>query len=72
MASINLKVAPDVLRKKSGEIKKEIDAIEKDFDKIDGYVTGTKKYLECDASDFHIKTYNKMKEDFKTIIKMIY
>ena len=71
MASINLKVSPDELKKKSGEITKDINAIEKDFDDIDRYITGTKRYWEGDASDVHIKGYNKMKEDFKTIIKRL-
>ncbi|MDE6434730.1 MAG: WXG100 family type VII secretion target [Lachnospiraceae bacterium] len=71
MASINLKVTPDQLKKKSGEIKKEIKAIENDFTKVDEYVTGTKKYWEGEASDVHIKGYNKMKDDFKTIIKRL-
>ena len=71
MASINLKVSPEELKKKSGEITKEINAIEKDFEKIDQYVTGTKKFWEGDASDVHIKGYNKMKDDFKTIIKRL-
>lgn len=71
MASINLKVSPDALKKKSGEITNDISAIEKDFEKIDQYVTGTKKYWEGDASEVHIKGYNKMKEDFKTIIKRL-
>ncbi len=71
MASINLKVSPEELKKKAGEITKEINAIEKDFEKIDQYVTGTKKFWEGDASDVHIKGYNKMKDDFKTIIKRL-
>lgn len=71
MASINLKVSPEELKKKAGEITKEISAIEKDFEKIDQYVTGTKKYWEGEASDVHIKGYNKMKDDFKTIIKRL-
>lgn len=71
MASINLKVAPEELKKKSGEIQKEIADIEKDFAKIDEYVTGTKKYWEGDASDRHIKGYTEMKDDFKTIIKRL-
>lgn len=71
MASINLKVKPDELKKKSAEIQKEITDIENDFTKIDEYVTGTKKYWEGEASDVHIKGYNKMKDDFKTIVKRL-
>lgn len=71
MASVNLKVTPDQLKKKSGEIQKEIVAIENDFTKIDGYITGTKKYWEGEASGVHIKGYNKMKDDLNTIIKRL-
>lgn len=71
MGSMKLKVTPDQLKGKAKEIRKEIADIEADFQKIDGYVTGTKKYWEGEASDTHIKKYNKMKEDFKTIIKRL-
>ncbi len=71
MGSMNLKVTPDQLKSKSQEIQKEISAIEADFQKIDDYVTGTKKYWEGEASNTHIKSYNKMKDDFKTIVKRL-
>lgn len=71
MASIVLKVAPDDLKKKSGEITKEISNIESDFQKIDQLITGTKRYWEGDASNQHIKSYTKMKDDIKTIIKRL-
>lgn len=71
MASITLKVTPEELKKKSDEISKEISAIETDFGKIEQLVTDTKKYWEGEASDQHIKSFNKMKDDLKTIIKRL-
>lgn len=71
MASIILKVTPDELKKKSGEISKEIRSIESDFNRIEQLVTGTKKYWEGEASNQHIKSYSKMKDDIKTIIKRL-
>ena len=71
MASITLKVKPGELKKKSGEITKEINSIEKDMKEIDRLITGTKKYWQGDASDQHIQTYLKMKDDFTTIIKRL-
>lgn len=71
MASMVLKVSPDELKKKSGEISKEIGSIEADFEKIDQLVTGTKRYWEGDASNQHIKSYTKMKDDIKNIIKRL-
>lgn len=71
MASIMLKVSPDELKKKSGGISKEISSIESGFDQIDQLVTGTKKYWEGEASNEHIKSYNKMKDDMKTIMKRL-
>lgn len=71
MASITLKVTPEELKKKSDEISKEISAIETDFGKIEQLVIGTKKYWEGEASDQHIKSFNKMKDDLKTIIKRL-
>lgn len=71
MASIVLKVRPEELKKKSGEISNKISVIESDFTKIEQLVLGTKKYWEGDASTQHIKNYNKMKEDIKTIIKRL-
>lgn len=50
MASLVLKVTPEELKKKSGEISKEIKEIESDFNKIGQPVRGTKKYWEGEAS----------------------
>lgn len=71
MASIILKVKPDELKKKSGDIKKEITRIESEFKEIDRVVTGTKKYWEGEASDQHIKSYTKMKDNITEIIKRL-
>lgn len=71
MANIKLKVKPDELVSKSGEIKKDINAIEQSFTKVTTLVTNTKKYWEGDASDKHIKRYNELKEDFQTIVKRL-
>lgn len=71
MASIMLKVKPDVLRSKSAEITQSINLIEKDFQEIDKLITGTKKYWQGDASDMHIQQYQIMKEDFVTIVKRL-
>lgn len=71
MASITLKVTPDELKKKSGDISKSITEIESDFDKIEQVITGTRKYWEGEASNQHIKSYTKMKEEIETIIKRL-
>lgn len=71
MASIELTVTPGELKNKSGEITKSITQIESAFEEIGKLVTGTKKYWEGDASDQHIKSYTKMKDDISTIVKRL-
>lgn len=71
MASISLKVTPAELKKKSAEITKNINSIEKDFQEIDRLITGTKKYWQGDASDQHIKGYMKMKDDLTKIVNRL-
>lgn len=71
MASIMLKVKTDVLISKSDEIRQSIRVIEKNFNEIDKIITGTKKYWQGDASDAHMQQYQKMKEDFATIVKRL-
>ncbi len=71
MASITLKVTPAELKKKSGEITNSINSIEKDFQEIDKLITGTKKYWQGDASDQHIQSYMKMKEDLTKIVRRL-
>lgn len=71
MASIILKVKPDELKRKSSDIKNEIASIESEFEEIEKVVTGTKKYWEGEASNYHIQSYNKMKEDISIIIRKL-
>lgn len=71
MSSITLKVKPAELKKKSSEITQKINSIEKDINQIDKLITGTKKYWQGDASDKHIQTYVKMKDDLSKIIKRL-
>lgn len=71
MASIVLKVKPEDLKSKSGEILSSISDIEKDFEQIGEVITGTKKYWEGEASNQHIKGYTKLKDDITTIIKRL-
>ena len=71
MAGFVLRVTPETLEKKAGDISTEIDTIKTAFDKIDEEVRGSKQYWEGDASDAHIKYYNSIKDDLhKTITKL--
>ncbi|MDE5778007.1 MAG: WXG100 family type VII secretion target [Lachnospiraceae bacterium] len=71
MSSIMLKVKPDVLISKSDEIRQSIKVIDKNFKEIDKLITGTKNYWQGDASDTHVQQYQRMKEDFDTIVKRL-
>ena len=71
MASIVLKVKPDELKKKSGDITNKIKDIESEFNEIQQLVYGTRKYWEGNASTQHIKNYDNIKDDIKKIIKRL-
>ncbi|MBR1691923.1 MAG: WXG100 family type VII secretion target [Lachnospiraceae bacterium] len=69
--AIVLKVKPDVLIAKSGEISKSIGTIEKELKDIGEVITKTKKYWEGDASNMHQKHYQAFKDDIPKVIKRL-
>lgn len=71
MASIILKVKPEDLKNKSKEIQKNIDTIKLEFDEIGTVIRGTKKYWEGEASNQHVQSFEKMKDDIETIVKRL-
>ncbi len=71
MAGFVLRVTPETLERKAGEISTEIEAVKTAFDKIDEEVRGSKQYWEGDASDAHIKYYNSIKDElYKTVSRL--
>ncbi|MCR4691227.1 MAG: WXG100 family type VII secretion target [Lachnospiraceae bacterium] len=69
--AITLKVKPEVMKSKAGEISTSIKSIEKELNEITRVVLGTKKYWEGDASNQHQKNYTVIKEDIPKILKLL-
>lgn len=69
--SIVLKVKPEVLKAKAGEISSAIAQIEKELGDIGQTIEGTKKYWEGDASNMHQKHYKTFKDDIPKVVKRL-
>ena len=68
---IVLKVTPETLNQMSGEIEKEINGIEKQFQEIDADIRKTASFWEGEASDLHRSQYDAMKDDIAEVIKRL-
>lgn len=65
---IILKVTPEVLIQMAGEIEKQIDDIEKQFQVIEAEVERTRAFWEGDASDAHKKQYDSLKDEISSSV----
>ena len=71
MASITLKVSPQQLKSKSAEIKKSIDAFEKNWNQASQLIRASKSYWAGDASNSHQKIYQECQEDVRQILRRL-
>lgn len=69
MAGITVKVTPDMLKRKAGDINREITRIEKALQNIGEQIRGSKKDWEGDAGNAHQQRYNALKDEIANVIR---
>lgn len=68
---IHLKVAPDELKDKAGEITRQIQAMEKNWNGLREIVNGSQAYWEGNAGDQHRKLVRDNEDDVQTLLKRL-
>lgn len=72
MASgITLKVSPDALTAKAGQITSEISAMERELRALESVIAASTGYWTGDASARHQKYYRETKDDMAEVIKRL-
>lgn len=71
MADIRLKVSPDVMRAKAGEISNQIARIENNWNRISDLVENSKFYWQGDAGDIHRKYVKDNAEDVRKMLQRL-
>lgn len=71
MANVTLKVSTDTMKSKAQEITKQINAIEKKWNRMYEIIENSKTYWEGDASDCHRKGIIDDKTDMETILRRL-
>lgn len=69
--AIALKVSPEELKAQAANFEAEVSKIKTALNQIDGYVKGTKKYWQGDASDAHIQKYLEAVTSVGAVIKKL-
>ncbi|MDO4634026.1 MAG: WXG100 family type VII secretion target [Eubacteriales bacterium] len=69
--AIILKVTPEVLTQMSGEIEKELNDIESQFQSLETEINRTRAYWEGEASDMHKSKYDDMKDEIAESLKRL-
>lgn len=70
-SSITLKVSPDIMKAKAGEIQSQIGNIKSYWEQISQIMKNSKSYWEGDASNLHQKYKKELEEDMKHIIRRL-
>lgn len=68
MAEFSIKVSPDIMLRQADAIKNNVNTIRQNLDNIKNRVTASKNYWEGEASNLHLKSYEKMEEQGEEII----
>lgn len=68
---IHLKVAPDELKDKAGEITRQIQAMEKNWNSLREIVNGSQAYWEGNAGNQHRKLVRDNEDDVQTLLKRL-
>lgn len=71
MAGIQLKVSPDELKNKAGEITKQIQQMERNWNQLCELVNASKVYWEGDAGEQHRKLLKENEKDVQVILKRL-
>lgn len=71
MAEIQIRVTPEALQAKAGEVSDSVDRIRKQWSKISETVKNSKTYWEGDASTEHQKKHKDAAEKVDHIIKRL-
>ena len=69
MADIQLKVSPQELKSKSGEIEKQIAYVEPNLNSINDVIKSTKSYWEGEAGDQYRKFLKDNDSEIQKILK---
>lgn len=71
MADIQLRVSPDELKNKAGEITKQIQQMERNWNQLCELVNASKVYWEGDAGEHHRKLVKENEKDVQLILKRL-
>lgn len=71
MGSIQLKVAPDVMKSKAQEVSGQINNISKSWREMCNIINKSKGYWEGEASDCHRKAFDDNKTDMEELLKRL-
>lgn len=71
MSDFMLKVTPEQLKSKAGEIQKQINSFENSWNQITQIIQNSKGYWVGDASNAHQKAYKDCQNDVQRIIKRL-
>lgn len=71
MADFMLKVTPQQLKTKAGEIQNQISSFENSWKQITQIVSNSKGYWVGDASNAHQKAFQQCQDDVQHIIKRL-
>lgn len=69
--AIHLKVSPDALVAKSGEISEQIADAERNWNKMKNLVKNTKLYWQGEASDVHQKSFSQLEGDGDQVLQRL-
>lgn len=71
MSDIILKVFPEEMKKKAEKIQSQINAIKKDWNRIDEIMRKTTSYWEGNASEKHKNNKSKLEDDLSHVLKRL-
>lgn len=71
MGGILLKVSTDEMKRKAGEVTKQVNQIEKNWNRICDAVNASKSYWEGDAGEVHRKFIQNNDSDVQTLLKRL-